>query len=87
MTMTMSIHRVSHVSSGAVSYSNANAITLYITDSDGDKFEITLFGLSCESADHLSRAINGKPPLDESAIRADERQRVIADVLAFGAVS
>ena len=87
MTMTMSIHRVSHVSSGAVSYSNTNAITLYITDSDGDKFEITLFGLSCEAADHLSRALNGTPALDEAAIRADERKRIVAEVMAFGVSS
>jgi hypothetical protein len=79
--MTLNIHRVSKVRAGAARRVNGIAVTLYITTSDVDPFEIILSGLSTEDAEHLSRALNGKPPLDEAAIRADERQS-IANLLA-----
>lgn len=73
----MNIHDVTEIHAGSVMHSNANAISLHITNSEGT-FELTLFGLPTDAADYLSSALAPSRPYrrSEDDIRADERRKI-----------
>jgi hypothetical protein len=89
MSTSIMIHDVTSVSTdGSVHYSNSNAVTLRIEAggySGTTAFDITVFSLSTEAAEHLSRRLSRRPDhrFDEAAIRADERAKVTARLAAL----
>ena len=83
MSLSVSIHGVTAVTAGPVHHSNANQISLPIETKEWYEheapFEITLFGLSTEAADHLARALSrGAVYCSEEEVRADERRKIAA---------
>jgi len=77
MSTSIMIHNVERVSASAVSYSNANSITLYVT-TQNESYSITLFNLPAEAADHIARGLGDYPRMNEDEIRADERRKIAA---------
>ena len=81
MSLSVSIHGVTAVTAGPVHHSNANQISLRIqtTEWDGHEatFEIALFNLPTDAADHLARALSqGAVYRSEEEVRADERRKI-----------
>lgn len=79
MTTSIMIHNAIKVTTGGVSYDNANAITLTI-QTGGDDYGIVLFNLPTHIAKAIDDAIGqdgiSAPQMSEQDIRADERRKI-----------
>jgi hypothetical protein len=72
------IHNVTSVSTEATPfYSNANSVTLRVEATDA-YYNITLFNLPLDKAEHIARSLSHATSMSEDAIRADERAKVAA---------
>lgn len=76
MATSIMIHEVSGIRSTSVAHNNGNAVSIMIDTAQGC-FDITLFGLATEDADHLSAVLSPSAVRkSEDEIRADERKRI-----------
>jgi hypothetical protein len=86
MSTSIMIHDVTSVTSDHTPhYSNNNAVTLRVKAQGyyTAQYDITLFGLSTEDAQRLTRALSiTRGGMTEEEIRADERRK-IADKLGL----
>lgn len=83
MPTSIMIHDVTSVSTEATPfYDNANSITLRVR-TGGDYYDITLFNLPVEKAEHIARSLSQSTSMSEAAIRADERAKVTARLSAM----
>jgi hypothetical protein len=82
----MTIHGVTNITTGGVSHSNANAITLTASTTrvyGAVPTTITIFDLPTHIADGLEELLgNGgiKPAMTEAEIRADERRKIASQI-------
>lgn len=82
MTSIM-IHNVTSVSTEATPfYANANSVTLRV-QTTGSYYDITLFNLPTDKAEHIARSLSRSTSMSEADIRADERAKVTARLSAL----
>lgn len=80
MSKSINIHHCLNITTSGVSHDNANALTMRIKTNTGD-VEVILFDLPTNVADAIESLLGGqgiKPTLNETAIRADERRKLMA---------